>query len=577
MKLLLVLFVSLFFFQFGSIAQSQKVNLKPDLFAEGKYHEYENNMLSLLHNKSQELTKADKISIYTDLGKVNTIFKKYSFALEYLIQAKNLNIGDSIQYSHYNVAFGELFYNIGAYGVAISFYKKAFPLPGNHISNYYQSSTIARLYLQLNEMDSAIQYFNYQVDASLLLNDYIAESSSINNIGIAYLKNKKFEKALQKFEKSYEILRNNETKISKNFQGEKKSFTYNVLSNIGMCYFSMKEYKKAVPVLEEYYSYKKSNYPYVDLVVDNALVTAYLHLKNNAKAKTIERELRFYYDKMSLKDKIEFCELQEEIAIWEKDFNRVLFLKDQLNELQLEREQSKAIQNNQMNKILSTFLIAEANTKLNIQKKVRENLVKKVALEKKENIFISFLLITICIIFLVIGWIYFQFTKNRRKQNQLEKEFLLLEDEKMKFKIKSQENFLTEFAIESNLKKEYSKGLIKELNQLVLVDENGIKSEIKKLIFDLKNKELSDKNVAELNNQSELLLLNFKTNLIQIHPTLSKSDIELCSLIKLNLSNKEIASYKSVTDESVKIYKNRLKKKLAIASTENLNEYISSI
>ena len=109
------------------------------------------------------------------------------------------------------------------------------------------------------------------------------------------------------------------------------------------------------------------------------------------------------------------------------------------------------------------------------------------------------------------------------------------------------------------------------------VEEDNIKKEIKNLIFELKNKELTDKNVEELNNQSELLLINFKTNLIQLHPNLNKSDIELCSLLKLNLSNKEIAAHKNVTDDSIKIFKNRLKKKLNLNTDQNLNSYISKV
>ena len=248
-----------------------------------------------------------------------------------------------------------------------------------------------------------------------------------------------------------------------------------------------------------------------------------------------------------------------------------------MNKIKLAIDLDNTISNDVMNGIVSQLLISESKTKLNNEKRQKNHLAKMVQMEKKENIFITFLLIAICLIFIIIAYLYAQFSKNKRKQNQLEKDLFQLEDEKQKFKIKAQENYLTEFAIENNFKKEYSKELLKNLNHLMAVEEDVIKKEIKNLIFELKNKELSDKNVEELNNQSELLLFNFKTILIQLHPNLNKSDIELCSLLKLNLSNKEIAAHKNVTDDSIKIFKNRLKKKLNLNTDQNLNSYISNV
>ena len=295
------------------------------------------------------------------------------------------------------------------------------------------------------------------------------------------------------------------------------------------------------------------------------------------EAKKIVSTLKSFYNKFSKLASLDFLNIELKISIYEKNYLKSSELIDEIQKIQKLMELEKTISNDVMNGIVSQLLISESKTKLNNEKRQKNHLAKMVQMEKKENIFITFLLIAICLIFIIIAYLYAQFSKNKRKQNQLEKDLFQLEDEKQKFKIKAQENYLTEFAIENNFKKEYSKELLKNLNHLMAVEEDVIKKEIKNLIFELKNKELSDKNVEELNNQSELLLFNFKTILIQLHPNLNKSDIELCSLLKLNLSNKEIAAHKNVTDDSIKIFKNRLKKKLNLNTDQNLNSYISKV
>jgi DNA-binding CsgD family transcriptional regulator len=56
----------------------------------------------------------------------------------------------------------------------------------------------------------------------------------------------------------------------------------------------------------------------------------------------------------------------------------------------------------------------------------------------------------------------------------------------------------------------------------------------------------------------------FFENIVKLQPRLSNNDIRLCALIKLKLSNKEIATMMNITPQSVKVAKNRLRKKLNI-------------
>lgn len=557
--------------------QQEEISLSAKYFGEGKFDEAEKMMLNVLANKQYHLTKFEKISLHTDLGKIYTIKGDYSRSLQHLIQAKGYNRGDSLQYSHYNVAFGELFGNIGATSLSIEFYKKAYAIRGNHLARYYHANTIGCMFLKLNQPDSALYYFTSQLKSSFLLSDYIARASSLNNIAIAYDKKKEYDKALQKYLASKTILEQNKKKQSPNFNGEKESFYYSVIANIGKCYYSNGNYQTALPYLEKVYSYEKRYEINSRVSLAKYLVSTYIHLNKIEKANAVENS--FSKDRTILNNeaKILLLGIQQEIALAENDTEKSKKLFQESQEVHLLLNQENIIRTDGMNLILSEFLVSEAKIKIDIEKRKKQQLERAITLKKRENQFIIALFVSIFILLIIIGLLYFQHTRNKRRKIQLEKEYLELEDEKHKLKIKAQESFLTEFAIENNLKKEYSKELLKNLNHLISLNDGEIKREIKNLIFELKSKELADKNVEELNDQSELLLINFKTKLSQIHPRLSKSDIELCCLIKLNLSNKEIALHKNVTDESVKIFKNRLKKKMNLDSSVNLNSYIADL
>jgi DNA-binding CsgD family transcriptional regulator len=70
---------------------------------------------------------------------------------------------------------------------------------------------------------------------------------------------------------------------------------------------------------------------------------------------------------------------------------------------------------------------------------------------------------------------------------------------------------------------------------------------------------------------------NFNANLKAKYPVLSSKDISFCSLIKLNLSNKEIANLLQVSHESVITKKYLLKKKLSLTAEQDLFQVVNSI
>jgi len=70
---------------------------------------------------------------------------------------------------------------------------------------------------------------------------------------------------------------------------------------------------------------------------------------------------------------------------------------------------------------------------------------------------------------------------------------------------------------------------------------------------------------------------NFSQELLKQAPELSAQDIEMLAMIKLNLSNKEIAQYKFIQHKTVQNRRHLIRKKLNLTTDTDLNKWIEGI
>jgi len=69
----------------------------------------------------------------------------------------------------------------------------------------------------------------------------------------------------------------------------------------------------------------------------------------------------------------------------------------------------------------------------------------------------------------------------------------------------------------------------------------------------------------------------FFKDLIDMYPDLNASDIKLSALIKLNLDNREIAAILNISQDSAKVARHRLRKKLNLPTEQNLISHFNAI
>lgn len=125
--------------------------------------------------------------------------------------------------------------------------------------------------------------------------------------------------------------------------------------------------------------------------------------------------------------------------------------------------------------------------------------------------------------------------------------------------------------------------LIGEIHKIISAGEEVIgrtDPELHKEFTELKNK-ISFKLQSGIWKQFEdhFLKINpdFYSRILIKHPDLTKSELKLCALLRLNLDSKEIASILCQEYDSVRVSRTRLRKKLNLANETNLVNYLIKI
>ncbi len=67
---------------------------------------------------------------------------------------------------------------------------------------------------------------------------------------------------------------------------------------------------------------------------------------------------------------------------------------------------------------------------------------------------------------------------------------------------------------------------------------------------------------------------SFYKQFLEVHPDISPSEIRLCTLLRLNMSSKEIAAFIHQEEASIRVSRSRLRKKSGLCESDNLVGYL---
>ncbi|WP_445725481.1 tetratricopeptide repeat protein [Flavobacterium sp.] len=418
-----------------------------------------------------------------------------------------------------------ILFNLADYDCAIDNYKKTLTYfnkdIGNNIQNKYVAlMNIGECYSQLNNKKS-LDYFNQSLKGFQSISDQRNENLCLSRIGKYYFKDQKYNDALPFLKKSFD-------------------YFYASLPHLSIEIYAI--YIRNLLKINQYAEIQQL----LTLDTENMLSEANL------------QEKVFYYETMAL--------VYEKLNNVAKEYDAL----KNLQKLYAEREKKNTFE--ELQKQLNQFNIKEEISK-------NKNLELKVFNLKLQNG-----IILISVLFTIVG-VYYFVDKYKKKNKIQELSLKQLEQEK-----KLHEKSAKLSAIQLQFEAEIIKAKERELTALQLK------------IFQIKEKVIGFLETNELNIESksaskliknidrffdnedywkefQLKFINMHPNFIseinKRYPKLTKKDIDFLVLIKLNLSNKEIATLINISYESVISKRYLLRKKMGINSDSELVSVLS--
>lgn len=140
--------------------------------------------------------------------------------------------------------------------------------------------------------------------------------------------------------------------------------------------------------------------------------------------------------------------------------------------------------------------------------------------------------------------------------------------------LESKSNDLELVSLDNQMRQQYKENLANRLENIIRSSGN-IEKKLYGVINDLNfQNQVNEKQIHYQQNIDEINT-DFTNKLKELHPNLTKGEIEICGLLKLKYSNKDIASFRSTSEGAIKVAKSRIKKKLD--TQEKLDEYIERL
>ncbi len=349
-------------------------------------------------------------------------------------------------------------------------------------------------------------------------------SVPLNNIGEYYLHDNKPEQALSYYQQSLQL-----------------SQKYNIprgeaiaLTNVGLSYRALKDYNAALNYMMQGLELAQ-NYEY------------------NVEVYEIYREMAQTYEAMNLPEKAiayykKHTELKDSILSNEHEA--------QIAELLVEFETEKK----------ETELAASQQQILELEQKQRfQRLLTAVI--------VAGLILAVILIFLLIS-------RHRVQQKLSESELRnkKLESQKLKEELEFKNKDLTNFALDIARKNEFSQ---KIHNGLHLIhqssDPNFRKDKIKELLILTASHLKVNDDIREFQMNVEKVNQDFFHQLSERFPELTNTEKQLCGLLRLNLSTKDIANIRNISPKSVEMGRYRLRKKLNLEANEDINAFLQQL
>ncbi|MFA6593312.1 MAG: tetratricopeptide repeat protein [Bacteroidales bacterium] len=410
------------------------------------------------------------------------------------------------------------------------------------------------IYGRIKDIDKALDYADKAVALFTELKDTAYLAKSYNAIGLAYIQDSNDAKAEQYFKKSLEL-----NKKTNNIKGVAQN-----LNNLGLEEGNSKDkiewLKEAIAINDSYNRVWMLGENY------NNLGVQYYYSKDYAKATEALSKARTYAERVNA---------QELLQDNDRYFSWVCAAKgDYKQAYTYLRKLTKMIES-------SDISGKTRNVETNLLKQDLINSEKEKALSKQEYdinknrlvaivVFISLFCILLIIIFMIVRYHHRKKVQMLESQEKLD----LQEKELIKKALENNKTELNNFAFYVKSRNDIMAKIQSELKQTLKFPEGERAPMMRNIISSISQ-------FCTKNDEASVLIDNLNSEFIgklqAVYPSLTKNEQRLASLLRIGMSSKEISLILSVEPKSVDMARYRLRRKMNMASDEDLSSHLCNL
>ncbi|MDX2362515.1 MAG: tetratricopeptide repeat protein [Crocinitomicaceae bacterium] len=396
-------------------------------------------------------------------------------------------------------------------------------------NNYYLLkiyNNIGYTYFMKGSIDSAEVYYQKVMNAEVSderYKDIIGLATG--NMGHIYFLDGQYERALDCMKIDAQLT---EQRISDSYN--------NAMNGIAECHYFLGNYKKAEETLLLLFRRESIN--------PTSLLRSYKIMANvQSKLGHHKRSYEYLLQSVELSDSLAKINEPNQALIDELAQNKYKIIE---NELLFAEQQVQLL---------------DSELELTIKEKEAKRLESRV-----------FTLLFVILTLILIGGLVYSFGRQKRRKKLHELKSNLLQSE-----VKNRKADLNNLVQSLSYKQRFISEVQKKIKGLKGKSSDEVDDYLRELNMEFVNYLSADKNLEVIHSDIEKVNMEFYQKLLKRFPDLSQNEKDLCGLIMLNLSTKDMANLKNVTPEAIKKGRQRLRKKLGLSSNENIVNYLTNL
>ncbi len=425
-------------------------------------------------------------------------------------------------------------------------------------------NSIGGIFYYQADYNSALHYFNESLKIRQRTGNPKDIAASLNNIGEIYRLQNQYDLALDYYNRAVEI-------------NEKNNFQTNLainLSNIGLIYSANDNSTLASNYFERSIAINRQTENKEGLIA--ALLASGNHL---IKVGKFEKAVETFAETLQIANEIKDLEgLRDATAGLAQSYEEQGLINQAFDYYKKHAHYKDSLFNinkaEQLDEIQTRFALDLKEKELAL----KDNEIALLQREQKLNYSRQLLLLLSILLLLIFGLLIYGKLQSRNRKNKLllsQKESLnKAREQLMQAELKNKTNELTNFALHLGEKNKFLHELKNELKNLRNSQDDERENRIRELLINVQQNLQIQKELDEFQKTVNLTNHGFIKKLKQHFPDLTKNEERLCTMLRLNLSSKEIAALNNTSIRAVEMGRYRLRKKLNLDQEQNIIAFL---